>query len=254
MLLPERDLLSPPAASPDAGLALKSVILQPAYIPWRGFFHQIQKADVFVFYDDVQYDDRGWRNRNRIKTAQGPLWLSIPVASRGAQVEGIPIKDIRIQWERPWARKHWASIQHAYGRAPHFRRYAPLLEALYQRRDELLADFTIACTVALAGELGLGDKRFLRSSTLPSQGVKTERLLSLLAALGSRHYISGPSARGYIDEPSLTAAGVTLEYMDYDYPEYEQLYPPYDAQLSILDLLFMHGPQAPRYIWERESR
>jgi hypothetical protein len=236
-----------PTAAP--GPPLKCVILQPSYIPWRGFFHQIQKADVFVFYDDVQYDDRGWRNRNRIKTASGPIWLSIPVASRGAQIEKTPIRDVRILWERPWARKHWSSIQHAYARAPYYARYAPLLESLYQRRDEYLADFTIACIEALAPELGLAGKRYLRSSSLAAQGTKTERLLSLLRAVGAQHYISGPSARAYVDEDLLASAGVTIEYMAYDYPAYEQLHPPYDPQVSIVDLLFMQGPDAPRLIW-----
>ena len=85
---------------------MNCVILQPSYIPWRGFFHQVQKADVFVFYDDVQYDDRGWRNRNRIKTGTRPQWLTIPVLGRGAQVEMTPIHEVPICWDRPWARKH----------------------------------------------------------------------------------------------------------------------------------------------------
>lgn len=228
---------------------MKSVILQPSYIPWRGYFHQIQKADVFVFYDDVQYDDRGWRNRNRVKTEKGVRWLTVPVRSRGAQVESIPIKDIRIAWDRPWAAKHWSTIRHAYAKAPFFERYAPLVESFFERRDEFLADLTIHVSETLSAELGIGDTRFLRSSSLAASGTRTDRLLSLLGALGSDHYISGPSARAYIDEAKLAAAGVTLEYMRYDYPEYPQLHPPYEPQVSVLDLLFMKGPEAPRYIW-----
>jgi hypothetical protein len=228
---------------------VKCVILQPSYIPWRGYFHQIQKADVFVFYDDVQYDDRGWRNRNRVKTSNGTQWLSIPVLSRGAQIEKTPILDIRIGWDRPWAQKHWRTLRHAYSRAPFFSRYAPLLEDHYSRRAERLADFTIDLTLALANELGLSRTRFLRSSSLGVKGARMERLLGLLKAVGAEHYISGPSARGYIDADQLKSAGLTLEYMAYDYPEYPQLYPPYDPQVSILDLLFMQGPEAPRLIW-----
>jgi len=231
---------------------MRSVILQPSYIPWRGYFHQIHKADTFVFYDDVQYDDRGWRNRNRVKTSAGTQWLTVPVFSRGAQVDDTPIKQIRIVWDRPWARKHWTQIRHSYARAPFFARYAPLLEDFYGKRYELLADFTIDLTKALAHELGITHTRFLRSSELPSSGTKTDRLLSLLAAIESKHYISGPSAKDYIEEEKVRAAGVTLEYMVYDYPEYEQLFPPYDPEVSILDLLFMKGPDAPRYIWGSE--
>jgi hypothetical protein len=228
------------------------VILQPSYIPWRGFFHQVQKADVFVFYDDVQYDDRGWRNRNRIKTASGTQWLTIPVLGRGAQVEMIPLRDVAICWDRPWPRKHWTTIRHAYSRAPFFRRYGGLVEALYARRDERLADFTIEFVLALARELGLAGTRFVRSSALGVGGGRMERLLGILKAVGGRHYISGPSARAYVDDALLREAGVTVEYMAYDYPEYEQLHPPYDPQVSVLDLLFMKGPDAPAYIWGGE--
>lgn len=228
---------------------MKCVILQPSYVPWRGYFHQIQKADLFVFYDDVQYDDRGWRNRNRIKTEQGTRWLTIPVFSQGVQVTRTPIREVRISWDRPWARKHWETIRHAYGRAPHFARYAPLLESFFARRDDFLADFTIELTVALARELGLERTRFLRSHELGVAGSRTERLLALLAAVGCDHYISGPSAREYIEEDKVAAAGVTLEYMRYDYPPYEQLHPPYDPQVSILDLLFMKGPEAGSFVW-----
>src|SRR3989304_712284 len=130
------------------------VILQPSYIPWRGYFDQIGRAGLFVFYDDVQYDKRGWRNRNQIRTPTGKQWLTIPVHSRGTQTENIPINRIRIAWADSWNQAHFKAIQHSYRRAPYFDRYLPLLETLYQRHDEFLADFTIEFTIALAHELG----------------------------------------------------------------------------------------------------
>ena len=233
---------------------MKAVILQPSYIPWRGYFHQAQKADVFVFYDDVQYDKRGWRNRNRIKTAAGPRWLTIPVRARGAQIEHTPINTVRVCWDEPWNETHWKSICHAYSKAPFFKSFAPLLEERYSSHPELLADFTIELTLALAQVLGLTNTRFLRSSELVGiTGTKTERLLSILQNIGATHYISGPAARSYIEEPLFEAAGISLEYMAYDYPEYPQLYPPFEAQVSILDLLFMTGPEALRYLETRSA-
>ena len=228
---------------------MKCVILQPSYIPWRGVFDQINKADVFVFYDDVQYDKRGWRNRNQIKTPRGRLWLTIPVYSRGAQTEHIPIHQVRIVWEQPWNRDHWKALQHSYAKAPYFDRYADLLERFYTRQDTLLADFTIDFTVALAGELGIRHTRFLRSSELKVEGQKTDRLIAILKELGADHYISGPSAKDYIEDEKFQAAGIKLEYMVYNYPDYPQLYPPFDPNVSILDLLFTTGPEAPRYIF-----
>jgi hypothetical protein len=233
---------------------MKAVILQPSYIPWRGFFHQIQKSDVFVFYDDVQFDRHGWRNRNRIKTPRGPEWLTIPVSSKGHVLEQTPINEIRICWSQDWSRKHRLTLEQHYRRAPFFEKYRDLLAGFFSRREELLADFTIEFTMALAAELGLGGRQFVRSSSLGATGTKTDRLLGVLRKLGATHYISGPSARAYLEMGKLAAAGITVEFMAYSYPEYLQLYPPYDPQVSILDLLLMTGPEAPQFIWgERTS-
>jgi hypothetical protein len=224
------------------------VILQPSYIPWRGYFAQIRKADLFIFYDDVQYDKHGWRNRNQIKTAQGKQWLTIPVHSRGV-TEGIPIKDVRIDWSRPWGKSHMKALTFAYNKAPHFKHYLPLLESFYDRRDECLADFTIETTVLLSRELGITSTRFLRSSELPGiHGVKTDRLIKILEQVGAQHYISGPSARDYIEKEKFDEAGITLEYIEYNYLEYPQLHPPFDPYVTILDLLFMAGKDALNYM------
>lgn len=228
---------------------MKCVVLQPSYIPWRGYFHQIRKADVFVFYDDVQYDRGGWRNRNRVKTANGPTWLTIPVMKKGSLAAGTPTNAIRIDWNRIWTRAHWATIRESYARAPFFEEYSGLLETIYSRRPDLLADFTIQTTVEIAELLGIGDTTFLRSSNLNVVGAKTDRLISILRQVGANHYISGPSARHYLEEWKLAEAGVTLEYMEYRYPAYNQLHPPFDPQVSVIDLLLMAGPDAHRFIW-----
>jgi hypothetical protein len=228
---------------------MNCVILQPSYIPWRGYFHQIYKADVFIFYDDVQYDKNGWRNRNRIKTRNGPIWLTIPVFHRGNVSEQIPILDIQIDWTKDWERKHWSSIQQAYSKAPYFHVYDQALYEFFQRRDDHLADFTVDLTVFIARLLGITQTRFIRSSELDASGSRTDRLVDLLSKVGAKHYISGPSAQSYLEVDKLSRAGISLEWMVYNYPEYPQLYPPYEAQVSILDLLFMTGPQAGQYIW-----
>lgn len=232
---------------------MKCVILQPSYIPWRGYFHQIQKCDLFVFYDDVQYDKRGWRNRNRIKTANGPVWLTIPVHASGAQTHRRLICDITIDRSQPWATRHWQTIQRAYKRMPFFDQYADRLQQFFDDPPELLADFVIPLTVEIAGWLGLADRQFLRSSQLSAQGSKTERLLDILQQVGATHYISGPSAKAYIDEGLFDRAGIGLEYMTYEYPEYPQPYSPFNPQVSVLDLLFAVGPEAPKYIWGMEA-
>ncbi len=226
---------------------MKCVILQPSYIPWRGYFHQIGLADVFVFYDDVQYDARGWRNRNRIKTAHGSKWLTIPVHSHGSQTNHILIKDIEIDWSKTWNQEHWLTLQHSYSKTPFFEEYKDKLQNIYHEKPQYLADFTIPLTITIAQWLGF-QTQFLRSSELNATGNKTERLISILSNIGADHYISGPSAKEYIEPNLFKEAGIHLEYMQYNYPDYPQIYPPFDPQVSILDLLFMTGKEARNYI------
>jgi hypothetical protein len=228
---------------------MNCVILQPSYIPWRGFFHQIRKADVFVFYDDVQYDKHGWRNRNRIKTPRGPEWLTIPALAKGVVNEGLPINGVRISWDRDWNATHLRSLSLNYAKAPFFDRYRPMIESWYTQRPELIADFTIDTTIQLAREVGIVNTWFTRSSTLSCTGTKTDRLLEILLKVGASHYISGPAAKNYLETDKLLKHGITVEWMTYEYPEYPQLYPPYDPHVSILDLVFMVGPEAGSYIW-----
>jgi hypothetical protein len=228
---------------------MKCVILQPSYIPWRGYFHQIWKADLFIFYDDVQYDKNGWRNRNRIKTSQGLQWLTIPVHTKGSVLESTPINGIKISWEKPWNLHHWRGIQFAYRKAPFFSKYNEYFSDVFNRKPEFLSAFTIQTTIELARLLGIDHTKFLRSSEIDSvEGERTDRLISILKKVGADHYISGPSARDYIEQDKFDAAGITLEYMTYNYPDYDQLYPPFEMQVSVIDLLFMKGENSLNYI------
>ncbi len=231
---------------------MNCVILQPSFIPWRGYFHQIQRADLFVFYDCVQYDKRGWRNRNRIKTAQGAQWLTIPVGAGGSH-QGLRIEDVMLASDNSWRKRHLTTITHAYRKAEFWRDYAPLVEEIYSLPGPRLADITCAATEIIARRLGIAHTRFLRSSSLDAQGDKTDRLLDILGKVGATHYISGPSARNYIEADKFVAADITLEYMAYDYPDYPQLHGTFDGQVSILDLLLNVGPDVPRYIWAGAS-
>lgn len=223
------------------------VILQPSYIPWRGYFDQIRRADLFIFYDDIQYDKHGWRNRNQIKTHQGKQWLTIPVNSKGV-TSGISIKDVRIDGSKPWAKSHLKSLTISYSKSPYFKSYLPLLESMFERKDEMLADFTIETSILLARELGFTSTRFMRSSELSNiDGQKTDRVINVLKQVGATHYLCGPSASSYMEPEKFATAGISFEYMQYNYPEYSQLHPPYDPFVSILDLLFMTGKDAVKY-------
>ncbi|MBI9047812.1 MAG: WbqC family protein [Anaerolineaceae bacterium] len=227
---------------------MKCVILQPSYIPWRGYFDQIRQSDLFIFYDDMKYDKNGWRNRNRIKTQSGLQWLTIPVFNKGVEENRTPINEIKINWAQNWHRKHWNALNQTYSKAPFFSTYEDVLSAFYDRHDEFLSDFTIDLTIALSHLLGIGDTKFIRSSQIAGiNGTKTDRLIQILSKVGATSYLSGPSAKDYIEPQKFSQANIELSFINYDYPEYNQLYPPYSAQVSVLDLLFMHGPQALDY-------
>lgn len=226
---------------------MNTVILQPSYIPWRGYFDQINKADLFIFYDDVQYDKHGWRNRNQIKTAQGKQWVTIPVHSKGV-TQGVPICDVKTDWSKPWNQNHLKALTFAYKRAPHFASCALWLDSVFEKRDEKLADFTIWLTIDIARRIGISHTKFMRSSEIPNiTGQKTERLVQILQHVGATHYISGASAKDYMEPDRFEEAAITFEYMQYSYPEYSQLYPPYDPYVTILDLIFMKGWDILKY-------
>ena len=226
---------------------MKVVILQPSYIPWRGYFDQINQADLFIFYDDVQYDKHGWRNRNQIKTSQGKQWLTIPVHSKGV-CEGLPINDVRIDWTKSWSKKHLNALTYAYSKAPFWKKHQPWIKEIYERKDQLLADFTIDTTIKLATKLGITNTKFMRSSEINHiNGKKTDRLLNILEKVNATHYISGPSAQEYIEKEKFIQAGIPIEYIDYQYAEYSQLHGEFESNITALDLLLMTGNNAKSY-------
>src|SRR5262245_24707641 len=172
------------------------VVLQPGYLPWLGFFDQMRRADVFVYYDDVQYDTHGWRNRNRIKTQQGPLWLTVPVRHSGLSKPRI--LDVAIDGRINWARKHVASIRQAYAGAPCVKQYVPALEEVVQASGDRVGDLDLAVASLMADWFGVRP-HVERASMLGIDGGQTERLVSICRHFGATTYLSGSAARDYLD-------------------------------------------------------
>lgn len=221
-------------------------IIQSCYIPWRGFFDLISRCDEYVIYDRAQFVKRHWHNRNRIKSAAGPEWLTIPVISKGRYEQ--PIDEVEIAG--PWADKHWRTIELAYRRTPFFSMLAPVVRSWYERaaKESLLTHINAIFLSEIAQLLEIGT-RIVRDTTYAASGTRTARLLEIARAAGAKRYLSGPSAKVYFDEPLFAEAGIAVEWMSYQgYPEYSQLYGPFDPAVSVLDLLFNVGPNAPRYL------
>jgi hypothetical protein len=221
-------------------------IVQSCYIPWKGYFDLINLVDEFILYDDRQYTRRDWRNRNRIKTPQGSQWLTIPVEVKGRYEQRIDETQID---EPDWAEKHWRTLKHNYAAASHFDELRPALQPLYEGPFEPSLSRVNRSFIEVLCELLEIRTAFSWSTDYEAEGAKTERLVSLCKAAGATAYLSGPSARDYLDETQFSAAGIELEYMDYDgYPEYPQLHPPFDHAVTVLDLLFNTGSEAPRFM------
>ncbi|WP_044541750.1 WbqC family protein [Bradyrhizobium sp. LTSP885] len=225
---------------------MRICIIQSCYIPWKGFFDLIGQCDEYVIFDSVQYAKRHWHNRNLIKTANGTQWLTIPVITKGRFEQ--PINEVEI--EKKWADKHWHAIEHAYKHATFFEQFAPLVRSWYEAADQQsrLTDVNAIFLRNIATLFGFRT-RIVVDTIYPAEGTKTERLLGIARAAGANRYLSGPSARGYFDEAMFADARITAEWMSYEgYPEYSQLHGGFEHAVTVLDLLFNTGLDAPQYL------
>lgn len=216
-------------------------ILQPSYLPWLGYFEQIFRADVFVFYDDVQFEKGSWRNRNRIKTPQGAHWLTVPVLTKGQDFP--PINEVRVNNAEPWQKKHLRTLAQYYSKAPHYQALAPALAGIIDQPWERLSELNIALIRHFMELLGITTP-LLRSSELGIPGSGAPRLVEMLAHLGGDVFYEGAAGRDYIDDALFAARGMRVEYQDYRHPVYGQLHGDFVPYLSVVDLLFNHGPNS----------
>ena len=226
-------------------MAKKIAILQSNYIPWKGYFDLIQMVDEFVLYDNVQYTKNDWRNRNKIKTPNGTQWLSIPV--RGESLTQL-IQDTKVV-NNNWRKKHWKTLLQNYSKTKNFKSFRDSFEQLYlEHNEEFLSEINLKFIRRINDILGIKTK-ISWGSDFNCEGNKIERLIAICEQAGADEYISGPAAKSYIDSNIFTSAGIKISWMDYsDYPEYNQLFPPFTHEVSILDLIFNEGPNATNYM------
>jgi len=224
----------------------KIAILQSNYIPWKGYFDLINMVDEFILYDDVQYTRRDWRNRNKIKTPKGLQWLTIPVEVKGKYFQ--KIKDTKIS-DSNWKIKHWTQITQNYKKAKYFKNYKDLFKELYLNCNEIyLSQINYKFIIAINEILGIKTK-IRWSSEFDLANEKNERLLEICKDCNADIYLSGPAAKDYLDEKLFEKEGIKVEWMDYSgYPEYSQLYPPFEHGVTILDLIFNEGDNAKKFM------
>jgi hypothetical protein len=220
-------------------------VLQPSFLPWLGFFDQMARSDIFVFYDDVQFDKHGWRNRNRIKTANGVTWLTVPVRHSG--LHGQAIRDVRVDNSKRWAGKLVKTIQQAYAHAPHCDPYSGQLAEVLAASWESLLDLDCSVIHLMARWLDLGTV-VAKASGLGIQGTRSGRLIEICKYFGAERYLSGNAAKAYLDTRLFDEAGIEVVWQEYVHPRYPQLHGGFIPYLSALDLILNMGPESPKLL------
>ncbi len=224
---------------------------QPNYLPYLGFFHKIAQADLFVIVDNVQFVKRGpfgWIHRNRIRTdgGEGWSWLTVPVLTKGKFEQ--KIRDVELDPDAPWARKHWKSLEWAYRGAPHFAWTAERLRPVYERSWKRLAELNEEVIRILLEAFGIRTP-VERAGDRGVEGKATEYVVSLCRAYGADAYLSGVHGRDYLDPAAFAAAGIDLRFQEFAHPVYPQGRPgPFVENLSAVDLLFQCGPESRRIL------
>jgi len=217
-------------------------ILQSSYLPWAGVLDMMDRCDVFVHHNDIQYT-RSWRNRNRIRTpgGQGWTWLTVPV--RLANGTATLINEVMVANERDWGRRHWALIYENYHRAPYFASYsAPYEDILTRRRWERLVELNEALLQVLLEQAGIACRCVHTEDLELGDTAKNERIIAICRALGADTWLANSACRSYVVPELYEDVGIKVVFHDYHPPAYPQQYEPFVSHLSAVDMIFNCGP------------
>jgi len=221
---------------------MRAAIMQPTYLPWSGYFALVDQVDVFVFLDDVEFTAQSWQQRNRIKTDDGPLWLTVPVIKRGRS--GQEIREVEINNRERWRDKHRKSIKFNYSPADHYGDHEEWLSDTYEREWSELCPLNTHVVESLSEELGI-DAEFLLSANLEAEGRKASRLVDICREIGADEYLSPLGSAEYIEADNpFPDAGIELLYQHYEHPTWTQLHGEFVSHMSVVDLLLNEGPDS----------
>ena len=222
------------AARPQKVIALH----QPVYLPFAGFFRKMARADAFAFLDFVQLSKQSWQVRNRIKTREGPRWLTVPVYVKGKHDQ--LIRDVRVAGG-PWRRKHRDAIRQSYAKAPHFADYADFFDDVYGREWKWLVELNLHIIDGLRRFLGV-ETPVVNVEGMTFAGTKTDLVVDICEKLGGTAYLSSDGEAAYIEKEKFEAAGLRQSYLGWEPTPYPQLFGEFVPNLSAIDLLFNCGP------------
>lgn len=216
----------------------KVAIHQPQYLPWPGYFNKILQCDIFVFLDDVQYKKNEWQNRNKIKSANGELWLTVPVHYKFGQ----KINEVEIDNKIFWRKDHLKSIKVNYQKTKFFKEFYPYVESLLSKEYKKLVEVNVESIKMLMDYLGI-KKEIVFSSQLQVEGEKTKRLVNICKKLSCDVYISGIGAKDYLDISEFEKNNIKVVFQNYTVPEYPQMFGKFIPNLSIIDMIFNVGKE-----------
>lgn len=227
-------------------------INQPAYLPWLGYFERIANSNLHIVLDHVQFEKNSFTNRNKIRTKDGWMWLSVPVKTKGKFGE-LNINELEIDNTSRWTKKHWESIRSNYAKAKYFSEYAPNIERIYATEWPRLNDLMHEINNYLLNILGIKTS-LLYSSEMNVEGKKNELVLNLCKSVSATVYLSGSQGRNYLDESLFEKEGIKVIYQDYHHPEYSQVYPGFEPYMAAIDLLFNVGPDSLNIIMSNQEK
>jgi hypothetical protein len=217
---------------------------QPQYLPWLGYFDKMRRADVFCYLDDVQYKKNEWQNRNRIKTAQGWQWLTVPVCYHFTE----KINEVKINNTTGWQKKHLQALVTNYSRAPFYKTHSAIFEDAFAGDWEFISELNINLLERLRAALEINAKPTVISSDLTLRDEPTDRLIDICLALGADTYLAGQGGADYMDLQRFEKSGIKVIFQDFKHPVYTQLFADFESHMSIVDLLFNCGPESIQVI------
>jgi len=227
-------------------MSKRVAIVQSNYLPWIGYFDLMNSVDEFVLYDEVQYTRRDWRNRNKVKTPDGPKWLTIPVESKGNYFQ--PISAVLVSEPR-WFESHWKNLSFSYARAKFFEETTSTLQPIFDQLEHLsLSSVNSTLLKSIANRGGIRTE-ISDSLRYPGTGNPSERLANICVSAGASAYVSGPAAKAYLDPTPFNKEGIEIEFFRYpEYPAYNQQWGPFVPNLSVIDFIFNHGWSLDEYL------
>ena len=221
---------------------MKISILQPSFLPWLGYFKIIQKSDVVVFLDDVQFDKRSWQQKNIIKTVKGPLNLTIPVLTKNKFDQ--KINEVLIDYKKDFIKKHLTTIKQNYSKSKYFELYFDFIEKIYNQKHKYLFHLNMEFILFFMEKIFHVQKKIYFSSDLNVKTKKSQLILDICLKFNSTQYICASGSKNYLDENAFYNKKIKIEYNNYIHPHYKQLYGDFISNLSSLDLVMNEGPNS----------